>query len=61
KGKKNKIYYTCSNYPKCKFITNKKPVAIKCPDCGAESMFEKPSRKKVKILVCEKCGKELAQ
>ncbi len=61
KGKKNKIYYTCSNYPKCKFITNKKPVAIKCPDCGAESMFEKPSRKKMKILVCEKCGKELAQ
>lgn len=61
KGKKNKIYYTCSNYPKCKFITNKKPVAIKCPDCGAESMFEKPTRKKMKILVCEKCGKELAQ
>jgi DNA topoisomerase-1 len=61
KGKKNKIYYTCSNYPKCKFITNKKPVAIKCLDCGAESMFEKPSRKKMKILVCEKCGKELAQ
>ncbi len=61
KGKKNKIYYTCSNYPKCKFITNKKPVDIKCPDCSAESMFEKPSRKKMKILVCEKCGKEIVQ
>ncbi|MDP8314939.1 MAG: type I DNA topoisomerase [Candidatus Celaenobacter antarcticus] len=60
KGKKGKLYYTCSNYPTCKFITSKKPVAVKCPDCGAESMFEKPSRKKVKILVCEKCGKEMA-
>ncbi len=61
KGKKNKLYYTCTNYPNCKFTTNKKPVDVKCPDCGAPSMFEKPSRKKVKTLVCEKCGKELAE
>lgn len=59
KGKQNKTYYTCTNYPTCKFMTNKKPVALKCPDCEAESMFEKPSRKKVKTLVCEKCGKEI--
>ncbi len=59
KGKQNKTYYTCSNYPTCKFMTNKKPVLLKCPDCEAESMFEKPSRKKVKTLVCEKCGKEI--
>ena len=60
KSKKNKTYYTCTNYPECKFITNKKPVAVTCPECDALSMFEKPSRKKVKTLVCEKCGKEIA-
>ena len=33
KTKKGKIFYGCSNYPKCDFIINKKPLQDTCPQC----------------------------
>ena len=58
--KSRKPFYGCSNYPKCKFITNYKPINLKCPDCAAETMFEKSTSKNgIKKIVCLKCKKEL--
>lgn len=59
KSKEGKTFYGCSNYPKCKFITNYKPVKMKCPDCGAETMFEKPTKSGNVKIICLKCKKEL--
>ncbi len=49
--KKGKVFYSCGNYPKCKFATWYKPVKKKCPDCNAEFLAEKKT-KKVEQYVC---------
>jgi DNA topoisomerase-1 len=33
-SKKKKVFYGCSNFPKCKFAISRKPIAQPCPDCG---------------------------
>jgi DNA topoisomerase-1 len=33
-SKKKKVFYGCSNFPKCKFAINRKPIAQPCPNCG---------------------------
>ena len=55
--KKGKVFYSCGNYPKCKFATWYKPVKRKCPDCGADFLAEKRT-KKVEQFIClnKKCN-----
>lgn len=43
--KRGKIFFSCSNYPKCKFATWYKPVGKNCPDCGADILVEKRTKK----------------
>jgi DNA topoisomerase-1 len=33
-SKKKKVFYGCSNFPKCQFAVNRRPIAQPCPDCG---------------------------
>jgi DNA topoisomerase-1 len=33
-SKKKKVFYGCSNFPKCQFTVNRKPLAQPCPHCG---------------------------
>lgn len=56
KSKKGRIFYGCSNYPKCDFMTWNTPTREKCPQCGS-NLAEKGSKKK-KTLHClkEECG-----
>ena len=35
KTKKGRIFYGCSNYPKCSFVSWKRPVNKKCPNCNS--------------------------
>ena len=50
KSAKGRIYYGCSNYPKCNFMTWDEPVPEKCPQCG-QTMFKKKGQ-----LYCAKEG-----
>ena len=34
-SKKGKIFYGCSGYPDCKFMSWDMPTGKKCPECGA--------------------------
>ena len=34
KSKRGKVFYGCSNYPKCKTAYWDKPIGEKCPECG---------------------------
>jgi len=45
------LFYGCARYPECKFTSNWKPVAEKCPQCGSEYLVEK-SLKAGAVLAC---------
>ena len=49
--KKGKIFFSCNNYPKCKFATWYRPVHRKCPKCGADILVEKKTKKE-EVLAC---------
>jgi len=33
-SRKKKVFYGCSNFPKCQFAVSRKPIAQPCPNCG---------------------------
>ena len=58
KSRRGKIFYGCSKYPKCDFVSWDKPVNITCPACGHNYMVEKQTKAKGKFLRCPNCGHE---
>ena len=63
KSKYGKVFFGCSNYPDCDFVSWNEPVNEKCPECG--NILVKKITKKEKKLVCsnKKCSfsKELEE
>ncbi|MBC2716171.1 MAG: type I DNA topoisomerase [Desulfobacteraceae bacterium] len=57
-SKRGKVFYGCSRFPKCNFATWDKPIAKPCPDCGAEIMVEKETKRDGKVIKClvKECG-----
>ncbi|MFC1917630.1 type I DNA topoisomerase [Chloroflexota bacterium] len=53
-SKKKRIFYGCSNYPKCKFVTNRKPLPKPCPQCGGLLTLY---GKQAKCVSCDYKGK----
>jgi DNA topoisomerase-1 len=53
-----KMFYSCANYPDCKFAVWDKPVQRPCPQCGAPFLTEKFSKKTGPYIACYKkeCG-----
>jgi len=54
-SKKKRIFYGCSNYPKCTFATNRKPLPQPCPQCGG--LLTLYRGKQAKCTRCEYRGK----
>jgi len=52
RSKRGRVFYGCSNYPKCEFVLWNKPVPKKCPECGAPFLVEKTSKAKGEYLAC---------
>jgi DNA topoisomerase-1 len=52
KTKRGKTFYGCNQYPDCKFALWDKPAPQKCPECGAEFMVEKSTKKEGSFLLC---------
>ncbi len=60
--KRGKIFYSCTNYPKCKFAIWEKPVPKACPLCKAPFMIEKRSGGEINIQCrTEGCGHKEAE
>lgn len=59
RSKKGRVFYGCSSYPKCDFMTYNKPLPIECPECGNHYVEEKKNKDKELVKVCPKCNKEL--
>ena len=56
KSGKGKVFYGCSNYPECNFMTWDEPISERCPDCGS-IMVKKESKKGViKKCLNSECG-----
>ncbi|MFC1955216.1 type I DNA topoisomerase [Chloroflexota bacterium] len=55
KSKKKRIFYGCSNYPECHFITNFKPIPQPCLECGG--LLTQYRGKLTKCIKCEYKGK----
>jgi len=45
KTKKGRIFYGCSNYPKCSFIVWSKPINKKCPQCNSILIINKDKKR----------------
>ena len=57
RSKRGKIFYGCSEYPKCETVYWDKPVAEKCPQCGAPFLLEKTTKKgTTRRCANEECG-----
>ena len=54
KSKKGRTFYSCSNYPKCEYVSWDTPTSQKCPVCG-NTMFTKGfgKRKRTYCAYCE--------
>lgn len=57
--KRKTIFYGCSNYPKCDFVSWNEPVDEKCPQCG-EVLFKKKGKKQMLFCANKDCGYEKA-
>ncbi len=53
--KSKRVFYGCSNYPQCDFVSWNEPVNEKCPQCG-EILFKKKGKKPVLFCAAEGCG-----
>ncbi|UFJ42115.1 type I DNA topoisomerase [Brevibacillus humidisoli] len=54
KSKKSRLFYGCSNYPECEFVSWDKPIARNCPKCTA-MLVEKKRKKQGVQVVCTQC------
>ena len=56
KSKRGKVFYGCSNYPTCDFVSWDEPTRQKCPKCG-RILYKKQTKKINKLYCAEKeCG-----
>lgn len=53
KSKKNRVFYGCSGYPECDFVTWDKPVGRDCPKCDHYLVESKKGR--TSQVVCSNC------
>ena len=57
-SKRGKIFFGCSNYPKCTYALWDKPISETCPQCNHPFLVEKVYRGKGTVKVCpnKDCG-----
>lgn len=55
--KKKRVFYGCSNYPDCDFVSWNEPVNERCPQCGG-ILFKKKGKKPKLYCATEGCGFE---
>ncbi|HEC2206595.1 TPA: type I DNA topoisomerase [Staphylococcus delphini] len=53
KSKKNRIFYGCSNYPECDFVTWDKPIGRDCPKC--QHYLAESKKGRATQVVCSNC------
>ncbi len=60
RSRKGKVFYGCSNYPKCDFVSWNKPANKKCEACGHHYLLEKYTKAKGNFLECPECKNNIS-
>ena len=55
KSKNGRLFFGCNKYPECKTTSWDPPAKGPCPECGAETIFEKELKTGI-IRTCLNCG-----
>ncbi len=55
-SKKGREFYSCSEYPKCRFAMWDEPFDDKCPKCGTEVLGIKRRKTSDSVIACRKKG-----
>lgn len=58
--KARRIFYGCSNYPKCDYASWDMPVKIECPSCHHPFMLLKVSKAKGEYYRCPECKHQMS-
>lgn len=53
--KRGKLFYGCTRYPDCNFMSWKRPIEDTCPECGAEYLVER-QEKEGPVAACPNCS-----
>ncbi|MBI4589225.1 MAG: type I DNA topoisomerase [Candidatus Rokubacteria bacterium] len=61
RSRRGKVYYACSNYPRCKFILWQRPIPEPCPKCGVPLLVERYTRGKKLLRHCFRDGCDYKQ
>ena len=58
RSKRGKVFYGCSHYPDCDFVSWNRPLAERCPQCGSNYLLEKTTKARGTMKVCpnEECS-----
>ena len=54
-SRRGKVFFSCSNYPKCEHSSWYRPVNRKCDSCGFPYLVERYSKARGEYLACPKC------
>jgi DNA topoisomerase-1 len=56
KSKKGRIFFGCSNYPECDFVSWDEPIEEKCPECNGLMISKKTKKEKTIKCINDTCG-----
>lgn len=56
KSKKGRVFFGCSNYPECDFVSWDEPIEEKCPECKGLMVSKKTKKEKTIKCINENCG-----
>lgn len=56
RDKKGRIFYGCSNFPKCSFVSWNEPVSKKCPKCGGIMVIKQTKKNNYIRCTNDECG-----
>ncbi|MDU5079869.1 type I DNA topoisomerase [Tissierella carlieri] len=55
KSKKGRVFYGCSNYPNCDFVSWDEPIEEKCPQCGGIMVIKRNKKEKIIKCISKEC------
>jgi DNA topoisomerase-1 len=55
-SRRGKIFYSCSEYPKCDYAVWNWPINEPCPKCGHPILVRKTTKDKGEHIACPKKG-----